>query len=165
VFILNNYGSGKPAKETAIESENITLLEDAYSANSVIFGGRILDLIHLVALKVANNHADIECTINGIDFIRYFSPIKKEDVLICKAQVNRVWDDIIEIGVKVIAEDFRSLDKRHVMSAYFTFTLKEEDKVHVISQVIPESDIEKRRFLEAEKRKKIRKKRLKNKLK
>jgi acyl-CoA hydrolase len=165
VFILNNYGRGKPAKETAIENEKITLLEDVNSANSVIFGGRILDLIHLVALKVANNHADIECTINGIDFIRYFSSIKKEDVLICKASVNRVWEDTIEVGAKVIAEDFRTLDKRHILSAYFTFIIKDADKFHVISQVIPESSVEKRRFLDAEKRKKIREKRQKNKLK
>ncbi|NGX56621.1 MAG: hypothetical protein K1060chlam5_00864 [Candidatus Anoxychlamydiales bacterium] len=163
MFIINSYDKGKPSSETAIESEKITLFDDKVSPDGVVFGGRILDLVHFVALKVANTHAEIDCIIKGIDFVRYYSPVKKDDRLICKASVNRVWQDIIEVGAKVVAENFRSLEQTNILSAYFSFTKKDNDQMHVVSQVIPETEVDKRRFLEADIRRKIREKRLKNK--
>ncbi len=156
LFIIHKDRKGKLTSESSVDDYKIDIFDENAKSDEVIFGGRILNLVNDVAKKVANSHAEIKCETIGIDFIRYFSPIKRGDILICKAQVNHVWGNIIEVGVKVIAEDFRTLDQKKILSAYFIF--KTEIEIQ-IPQVIPENEEDKKRFLEAIKRKKIREKR------
>jgi len=157
VFIIHKDWQGKPTSETAIDNEKIEIFDENISLGEVFFGGRILHLVNDVARKIATDHAEIRCITTCVDFIRYFSPIKKGDILICKAQVNHVWDDMIEVGGKVIAEDFRSLEQKHILSAYFIFKPDQSEKP--LPLVIPVTLEEKRRFLDAETRKNIRQKR------
>ncbi len=161
MFIIHRNRGGKPTSESAVINHKIKILDEALPPGSVIFGGRILELVNQVALKVAQSHTEKKCITLGIDFIRYYAPIKKEDILTCCASVNKVWDNTLEVGVKVIAEDFRMLNKKDILSAYFTFKVEEEKS---ITKVLPENPMEKLRFIEAEKRKKIRIRRLKKKL-
>ena len=59
----------------------------------------------------------------------------------------------MEIGLKVLAEDFRTLERRDIFSAYFTFVALGDDRRPIkIPSVVPETDEQKRRFEEAEKR-------------
>jgi acyl-CoA hydrolase len=59
--------------------------------------------------------------------------------------------------VKVLAEDFRSLRVTHIVSAYFTFVGVDETlKPTPIPQVVPATDEERRRFDQAEMRRKLR---------
>jgi len=63
----------------------------------------------------------------------------------------------MEIGVKVFAEDFRTLEQKHILSAYFTFVAMGDDNKPVeIIPVVPESIEEIRRYREAEERRKAR---------
>jgi len=157
LFIIHKDWQGKPTSETAIDDKRLEIFDENMSLGEVIFGGRILNMVNDVARDVATDHAEIRCFTIGVDFIRYFSPIKKGDILICKSQVNHVWEDKLEVGIKVIAEDFRSLEQKHILSAYFIFKADESD--NAIPLVIPITLEEKRRFLDAETRKNIRQKR------
>ena len=157
MFIIHKDRQGKPVSETAIDNKKLEIFAENMSLGEVVFGGRILNLVNDVARKVATKHAEILCFTIGVDFIRYFSPIKRGDILICKSQVNHVFDDMLEVGVKVIAEDFRTLEQKHILSAYFIFKADESEKT--IPLVIPITLEEKRRFLDAETRKNIRQKR------
>jgi len=160
LFIIHKDWQGKPTSETAIDNKKLEIFDENMSLGEVFFGGRILNLVNDVARKVATEHAEILCFTIGVDFIRYFSPIKKGDILICKSQVNHVWDDMLEAGVKVIAEDFRTLEQKHILSAYFIFKADESDESEkTVPLVIPFTLEEKRRFLDAETRKNIRQKR------
>ena len=59
----------------------------------------------------------------------------------------------MEIGVKVFKEDFRTLQRVHILSAYFTFVALDDNLKPVeVPPVIPETPEEKRRYEEAEKR-------------
>ena len=151
---------GKPTSESAIEYCKLELFPENINPNGVIFGGRILELVSEVASQVANSHTEKKCNTMGIDFIRYYSPIKRGDIIICKASVNHVWERSLEIGVKVIGEDFRLLETKNILSAYFTFVSLDENANPVeLNLVIPQSDEDMRRYNEAEKRRSIRLKR------
>ena len=156
MFIIHKDKKGKLTSETSVNNYKIDIFDEKAKSDEVIFGGRILNLVNDVAKIVAVAHAEVKCETIGIDFIRYFSLIKRDDILICKAQVNHVWENLIEVGVKVMAEDFRTLEQKKILSAYFIF--KSESGVE-IPQIIPENESDKKRFIEAERRKKIREKR------
>jgi acyl-CoA hydrolase len=57
----------------------------------------------------------------------------------------------MEIGVKVLAEDFRTLAQKHILSAYFTFVpIDDNHKPVPVQPVIPETPDQIRRYEEAE---------------
>ena len=77
--------------------------------------------------------------------------VDRGDILLCCASVNRAWITTLEVGVKVVAEDFRSLDQKDVFSAYFTFAAVDDDFRPIeIAPVIPESPEQIQRFQDAE---------------
>ena len=163
MFIIHKGEKGKPVSESAIDNKKIDIFEANIPPDNVIFGGRILNLVNDLAHKVAKKHSDSKCLTIGIDFIRYYSLIKKNDILLAYASVNKVWGDVVEVGVKVIAEDFRLLEEKKILSAYFTFNaIDENQNIINIKTAIPETKIQKYRYLQADKRKAIRDKRLKN---
>jgi len=153
LVIIHKNKKRKLTAESSIENYKIDFFDENAKSDEVIFGGRILNLVNDIAKNVAMLHAETKCETIGVDFIRYFSPIKRGDILCCKSQVNHVWQNILEVGVKVIADDFRSLEQKKILSAYFIF---EADSEIEIPQIIPENKNDERRYLEAEKRKKIR---------
>jgi acyl-CoA hydrolase len=55
--------------------------------------------------------------------------------------------------MKVFAEDFRTMQQKHIVSAYFTFVGVDDNLCPVaIPAVMPESDEERRRYQQAEHR-------------
>jgi acyl-CoA hydrolase len=63
----------------------------------------------------------------------------------------------MEVGIKVIAEDTRSKTIRHVMSSFFTMVSVDKDrKPCAVPKLVLENEIEKRRYEEAQIRKKLR---------
>lgn len=81
------------------------------------------------------------------------APARSGETLIIKAAVNRTWRSSMEIGVPVAAEDSHNGDSRHVVSAYLTFVaLNEAGTPTSVPPISPETDAEKRRYDEAQRR-------------
>ena len=160
MFILSDQNSNKPVGSSAIEGRKIHIFDEHISPHEVVFGNRILDIVSAYATQVSHHHSDINCRTAGIDFVRFFAPAKRGDVLICKASVNRSWGNTMEVGVKVIAEDFRSLEQKHILSAYFTYEACDSDnKPLAVPVAVWETKEQERRFVDAEKRRNLRIKR------
>ncbi|MFA5250246.1 MAG: hotdog domain-containing protein [Parachlamydiales bacterium] len=161
MFILQDRFSGKPVSFSAIEGCKIPLFEEHMNPHGVLFGSRILELVSSYAAQVALAHSGVACRTAGIDFVRFFAPAKREDGLVCKAAINHCWENSMEVGVRVVAEDFRSLEQKHVLSAYFTYeALDAEGRILVVPKLILENEEQKRRFSDAERRRLLRIKRL-----
>ena len=63
----------------------------------------------------------------------------------------------MEVGLRILAENFRTGQRKHIVSAYFTFVAIDENHRPVpIPPVIPQSADEKRRFEKAEERRRRR---------
>jgi acyl-CoA hydrolase len=93
------------------------------------------------------------CVTLGIDSVRFLAPAKHGDILVFKSAVNCTWNTSMEIGVKVFKEDFRTLHRVHILSAYFTFVALGDDlKPSPIPHIIPQTDDEKRRYEQADHR-------------
>jgi acyl-CoA hydrolase len=148
---------GKPVRESAINDQTAIVFPDDLNSLGTLFGGRVMEQCDRVCAVVARRHANANCVTLGIDSVRFHASARHGDVLIFKAAVNHVWRTSMEIGVKVFVEDFRTLERKHIVSAYFTFVAVDEKMNPVPAPaVIPETEEEKRRFAEAEGRRSAR---------
>lgn len=149
--------NGKPVADSAINDQTAVVFPNDLNAYGTLFGGRVLDLCDRVSGVVAKRHSGSVCVTLGIDSVRFLAPAKHGDILVFKAAVNRVWKTSMEIGVKVYKEDFRTLQRVHILSAYFTFVaLDDHLKPVEVPAVLPETVEEKRRYKEAEERRQLR---------
>lgn len=147
----------KPVSFSAIQDQTAVVFPNDLNAYGTLFGGRVLDLCDRTAGVVAKRHSGRVCVTLGIDSVRFLAPAKHGDILVLKAAVNRVWKTSLEIGIKVFKEDFRTQQRVHILSAYFTFVaLDDHLKPVEISPIQPETDEEKRRFVQAQERRKLR---------
>jgi acyl-CoA hydrolase len=147
----------KSVAESAIHDQTSVVFPNDLNAYGTLFGGRVLDLCDRVAGVVAKRHSGKMCVTLGIDSVKFLAPAKHGDILVFKASLNRVWKTSMEIGLKVYKEDFRTLERVHILSAYFTFVaLDDQMKPTEVPPVTPLSADEKRRYKEAEERRLIR---------
>lgn len=148
---------GKPVSASFITHQIIEVSPGDLNVHGTLFGGRLMQMIDHLAASVAKRHSEKMCVPVGIDSVRFKNSAKRGDVLICRAAVNRAWPNSMEVGVNVIAEDFRTLDHKEILSAYFTFIAVDEDHRPVeIIPVIPETPEQIARFVAAEKRRTVR---------
>lgn len=145
--------ASKPVSASAIHDQTAIVFPDDLNTLGTLFGGRVMEHCDKVCAVVAKRHAAMNCVTLGIDSVRFLASARHGDILIFKASVNRTWRTSMEIGIKVLAEDFRTLKSKHIVSAYFTFVgVDEAMNPTAIPAVVPETDDEKRRFEKAEAR-------------
>lgn len=148
---------GKPVSASAIIDQVVEVFPDDLNPHGTLFGGRALQIADSLAAIVSKRHSGTICVTLGIDSVRFISPARRGDILVCKSSVNRAWNTSLEVGVKILSEDFRTLEQREILTAYFTFVAVDDDhKPMRVIPVIPETPDQIRRYEEAEARRKRR---------
>lgn len=149
--------AGKPVCDSAINDQTAIVFPNDINVIGTLYGGRAMEMADEVAAIVAKRHSGVTCVTLGIDSVRFLAPARHGDILIFKAAVNRVWRTSMEVGLKILADDFHTMQRKHIVSAYFTFVGVDANMKPVeLPQVIPETDEEKRRFAKAEVRRRAR---------
>lgn len=142
------------------ESETVMALEmNPEHANPAgnVHGGVIMKLIDTAAGVVAKRHARANVVTASIDRLDFLSPVYVGDLVTLKAKINFVGKTSMEIGVRVESENPITGVKRHTATAYLTFVaLDENGKPKEVPPLILETEDDKRRFLEAQKRREMR---------
>ena len=146
----------KLVSESKVEISQLMMPSHANPAGNV-HGGTIVKLIDEAGGIAAMRHTRQHCVTASIDKIDFISPVFVGHLVIAKASINFVGRTSMEIGVRVEAENLIAGTKKHVNSAYLTYVaLGKRNKPVEIPKIIPETDEEKRRYQEAQKRKKMR---------
>lgn len=144
----------KRVSESAVEDYVYRVFPNDLNPNDTVFGGLVMSMLDRLASVVAERHTGRICVTASVDSLHFLAPARKGEILIFKAAVNRTWRSSMEIGTKVVAENAHLNVKRHIVSAYFTFVAVDENQKPIeVPKIISETDIEKRRYLEAELRK------------
>jgi acyl-CoA hydrolase len=121
------------------------------NAQNTVFGGLVMALMDRYAAVVAQRHSQSVCVTVGVDAVHFLAPAVGGDTLIFNVAVNRAWRTSMEIGCRVEAEAVGRTERRHILSAYFTFVATDAaHRPRAVPQVIPVSADEKRRHAEAE---------------
>ena len=122
-----------------------------------IFGGTIMSWIDIAAAIAAQRHSHKEVVTASIDKLDFIAPVKKGWVVNLKASVNFTSRSSMEIGVRVDAENPKTGELFHTVSAYLTFVaLGSDGKPTAVPELILETDIDRRRFESAKKRREYR---------
>src|ERR1044071_6540019 len=86
-----------------------------------VFGGVILSLVDRVAAVAAIRHARGQCVTVSVDKGNFREPIRVSAPVTAMAPVNFTARTSMEVGVKVIAENVISGERRLTNSCYLTF--------------------------------------------
>jgi acyl-CoA hydrolase len=148
---------GKAVSVSAIIDQVVEVFPNDLNPHGTLFGGRALQIADNLAAIVCKRHSGSVCVTLGIDSVRFINPARRGDILICKSSVNRAWKTSLEVGVKILSEDFRTLEQKDILTAYFTFVAIDDDHKPIpVIPVIPETSDQIRRYEEAEKRRRMR---------
>jgi len=122
-----------------------------------VFGGTVMSWIDICAAIAAQRHSNCEVVTASIDQLNFIAPIKRGWVVNLKASVNFTSRTSMEVGVRVDAENPKTGEMFHTASAYLTFVaLGSDGKPTTVHGLELSTDIEKRRYLAGEKRRKER---------
>jgi acyl-CoA hydrolase len=122
-----------------------------------VHGGTILKLLDQVAYACASRYAGRYVVTLSVDQVIFRQPIHVGELVTFLASVNHTGNTSMEIGIKVIAEDIRTHQVRHVNSCFFTMVaIDDERKPLPVPPLNPVTPDESRRFEAAQLRKQLR---------
>lgn len=147
----------RPVSASRVEMTEIVMPNDANPLGNVM-GGHIMHLADIAAAIAAGRHARTPVVTAHVDQMDFRRPVRVGGVLVVKASVNFAGRTSMEVGVKMWSEDRASGERSHVSSAYLTFVSLDPDTgtPRLVPPILAESDDEKRRFTEAQDRRKAR---------
>ncbi|WP_448530219.1 acyl-CoA thioesterase [Raineya sp.] len=141
------------------QTELVELMIPAYANfGGKIHGGILLSIMDKVAYACASKHAGAYCVTVTVDNVEFLSPVEVGDLVRFAASVNYVGKTSLVVGIKVTAENIKTGEQRHTNTSYFTMVAKDETgKPTLVPRLLLETEDEIRRFLEAMKRKELKK--------
>jgi uncharacterized protein (TIGR00369 family) len=123
-----------------------------------IHGGILLSLMDKVAYACAAKHSGDYCVTVSVDTVDFLQPVEVGDLVSLLASVNHVGKTSLVVGIKVLAENVTKGNIKHTNTSFFTMVCMGADgKPKEIPGLILENKEDARRFLEAIKRKELKK--------
>jgi acyl-CoA hydrolase len=149
--------SGKPISASRSEMAEVVLPAETNLLGKLL-GGHVMHLVDVVAAMAASRHANSYVVTASVDYIDFRNPINLGEIVILKAQVNRVFRTSMEVGVKVFSENALSGERKHTTTAYVTFVALDSltRQPQLVPPLILKTAEERRRWREAGQRRKVR---------
>lgn len=123
-----------------------------------VHGGVLLSLMDKIAYTCATTHAKAYCVTASVDSVDFVNPVEVGELVTLFASVNYVGNTSMEVGIKVISEDFRQDIVKHTNTCYFTMVAVDEStrKPCSVPGLILQSELEIKRFVMGKLRKQLR---------
>ena len=135
----------KPSESRTIQTE-IVLPNDTNNLNNLM-GGRLLHWMDIVAAVSAQRHCGRTCVTAAVNNVSFGHPIPKASVVTLEANISRSFSSSMEIIIDVWTEDVQSGNKTKCNEAIYTFVAVDNmGKPTSVPEVDPETEIEKKRF-------------------
>jgi acyl-CoA hydrolase len=125
-------------------SMTVLMTPDMANFGGNVHGGHLLKLLDQVAYACASRYCGRYVVTVSVDQVLFRQPI-------------HTGRSSMEIGIKVLAEDIRNQQQRHVNSCYFTMVaVDDEGRPAPVSALVPCSEVQAKRHREAVLRKSAR---------
>ena len=137
--------SKTPSQSKAILTE-IVLPNDTNNLNNLM-GGRLLHWMDVAAAITAHRHCNRTCVTAAVNNVSFEHPIPKGSIVTLEANISRSFSSSMEIFIDVWIEDSLSGNKTKCNEAIYTFVAVDSmGKPAKVSEVEPETKLEKKRF-------------------
>jgi acyl-CoA hydrolase len=135
----------------------VLMTPDMANFSGNVHGGSLLKLLDQVAYACAAKYCKSYVVTAALDQVFFRQNVNVGELVTFFAHVNHVGRSSMEIGVKVVAENLRTHEKRHTTSCYFTMVaIDEQGKSVEVPRLQLDTELEKRINSAAEMRKKMR---------
>jgi acyl-CoA hydrolase len=136
----------RPVSDSKSEMIELVLPNDTNPLGALL-GGRLMHWIDLAGALAAHRHSHSYAVTASMDHIDFLVPVHVGDMVVLQSSVNRVFNTSMEIGVRVMVENYISASRQKVATAYLTFVAVDRHGRRLpIAPVIPETEEEKRRY-------------------
>ena len=142
-------------------SESLTVLTDLVLPSETnplnnLFGGELLARMDRAASIAAGRHSRRIAVTASVNHVAFNKAIPLGSVVIIEAKVSRAFNTSMEIYLDVWVEDRQSGNRTKANEAIYTFVAVDEMGRPVeVPQIIPETELEKKRFDAALRRKQL----------
>lgn len=134
-----------PSQSKAILTE-IVLPNDTNNLNNLM-GGRLLHWMDIAAAITAHRHCNRTCVTASVNNVSFEHPIPKGSIVTLEANISRSFSSSMEIFIDVWIEDNLSGNKTKCNEAIYTFVAVDNmGKPAKVEAVNPETELEKKRF-------------------
>ena len=138
-------------------SMTVLMSPDMANFSGKVHGGAILKLLDQVAYACASRYAARYVVTLSVDRVLFLQAIQVGELVTFLASVNYTGKSSMEVGIKVIAENIRTQEVRHVNSCFFTMVAVDDaGKAVPVPALQPATPDEVRRFQAALLRKQFR---------
>ena len=134
----------------------VLMTPDMANFSGNVHGGTLLKLLDQVAFACASRYAGRYVVTLSVDQVLFRQAIHVGELVTFLASVNHTGRSSMEVGVRVLAEDIPTRNRRHVNSCYFTMVAVEDGKPVAIPELALGTDVQVRRHREARARKSAR---------
>ena len=136
----------RPVGDSKSEMIELVLPNDTNPLGALL-GGRLMHWIDLAGALAAHRHSHSYAVTASMDHIDFLVPVHVGDMVILQSAVNRVFKTSMEVGVKVLVENYISASRQKVATAYLTFVAVDRfGRKLEVPPVVPETGDEKRRY-------------------
>ncbi len=142
-------------------SESLTILTDLVlpsetNALNSLFGGELLARMDRAACIAAGRHSHQICVTASVNHVAFNKSIALGSVVIIEAKVSRAFKTSMETYLDVWVEDRVSGKRTKANEAIYTFVAVDETGKPVeVPELIPETELEKERYIAALRRKQL----------
>ena len=135
----------------------VLMTPDNANFSGNVHGGTLLKYLDEVAYACASRFAGSYVVTLSVDQVTFRQPIHVGELVTFLASVNYTGRTSLEVGIKVITENIREKLVRHTNSCFFTMVaVDEHGKTVEVPKLSPRTDVEIRRFANAQERRAIR---------
>lgn len=146
----------KPARISRTVMTDLVLPSDA-NHYGTIFGGRVMAYIDKIAGIAAMRHARRPVVTVSSDSLDFLAPIKVGEAIQLEAFVTYTHTTSLEVFVQIQSENLMTGEVRLTATSYLTFVaMDEHGQKTEVPPVIPETEEEKRQYVSASDRRKMR---------
>lgn len=147
--------TSKPVSDSLTVMTEIVLPNDTNNLNN-LFGGQLLSWMDRCAAIAAHRHCGrivVTASVNNVSFQR---PIPQGSIVTLEARVSRTFNSSLEIFVDVFLEANAKGKRLQANEAIYTFVAVDQLGNPIqVPPVVPETDIEKKRYDGALRRKQL----------
>lgn len=144
--------TGKPPRVSEVQTVELILPNDTNLLGNLL-GGKLMHWIDIAGAMAASRHSNSIVATASLDSLDFRHPIKQGEMVILKAKLSWVGNTSMEVIVRAYAENMITGSVVLTNEAYLTFVaLDKNGKPKKVPPLLPETEQEKKDYMEGEKR-------------